>query len=209
MGNLPPEINQEGARKDLEEIQAVFDSFGVRLFLTYGALLGIYRDKNFIPYDDDIDLCVIDEIDYKTRKQIGQRLEDIGYTPQPIAFKVVGRMEQSEPGYNGDNETGIIVCQKRIRTTIFFFKRENCPIHGEDYTCFPKLGSGRLIFTPAHFFDKPNTIKFKGKKYLTPNPIKGYLEFMYGKDWKKPIKGKHAPQWEQAHQGMINTPNYE
>lgn len=208
MATLPEEISLEGARKDLEEIQAVFDKYGVRLFLTYGALLGIYRSGDFIPHDDDIDLCVIDEINYETRKRIGHTLADIGYEPQPIAFNVYGRFEQSEPGYNGDAESGIIVCQKRIRTTLFFFKREPCPIHGEDYVCFPKLGSGRLIHTPAHFFDKPDTIKFKGNKYLTPSPIKEYLTFMYGEDWKKPIKGKHAPQWHNQHD-WPNTPNYE
>lgn len=207
MDRLPEEISLEGARLDLEEIQKVFDKYGVRLFLTYGALLGIYRGGDFIPHDDDIDLCIIDEIDYETRKKIGHTLQDLGYTPQGIVFNVFGRMEPAENGYNGDGETGIIVCQKRIRTTLFFFKREPCPIHGEDYTCWPKYGSGRLIFTPAHFFDKPDTIKFKGKKYLTPSPIKEYLTFMYGEDWKKPIKGKHAPQWGAAHPGMENTNN--
>jgi len=207
MDTLPEEINLEGARKDLEEIKQVFDLFGVRLFLTYGALLGIYRDKNFIKYDDDIDLCIIDEIDYETRKKIGHKLQDIGYGPQPIAFNVYGRLERSEDGYNGDGESGIIVCQKRIRTTLFFFKRETCPIHGEDYSCFPKYGSGRLIFTPAHFFDNATTLKFKGNTYLTPGPIKEYLAFMYGEDWKKPIKGKHAPQWSQAHPNLINRNN--
>lgn len=206
MERLPETIGLEEARKDLEEIQQVFDKFGVRLFLTYGALLGIYRSGDFIPHDDDIDLCIVDEIDYKTRKQIGHLLEDIGYSRQDILFKVYNRMELSEQGYNGDAESGIIVCQKRIRTTLFFFKREKCPIHGEDYVCYPKMGSPKLIYTPAHFFDKPDTIKFKGKKYLTPSPIKDYLTFTYGKDWKKPIKGKHAPKWYEDHD-WDNEPN--
>ena len=207
MATLPEEINLEGARKDLEEIQKVFDKFGVRLFLTYGALLGIHRQGNFIPHDDDIDLSIIDPIDYQTRKKIGHTLQDIGYEVQPISFNICGRFEVAENGYNGDKETGIIVCQKRIRTTLFFFKLEDCPIHGQDYTCWPKYGSGRLIFTPAHFFEKPGTLKFKGKKYLTPSPIDEYLHFMYGADWKTPIKGKHAPQWVEAHPNMDNTLN--
>lgn len=210
MGFLPPEITQEGARKDLEDIQKVFDAFGVRLFLTYGALLGIYRDGNFIPYDDDIDLCIVDEIDYKTRKDIGWALINIGFIPQMfgtpqdpqfMAFRVYNRMEQSVPGYNGDEHSGIITCQRNIRVTLFFFKEEECDIHGRDMTCVPMYKGTKLIFTPAHFFDKPGTIKFRGKKYLTPSPVKDYLKFMYGDDWKKPIKGKHAPQWSEAHPG--------
>lgn len=199
---LPPEITREGARKDLEDIQKVFDSFGVPLFLTYGALLGIYRDGDFIKYDDDIDLCVTAPIDYKTRKQIGWRLRDIGFTPQPISFKLYDDWDPSIMGYNGDEHSGIIVCQRNIRVTLFFFGEEQCPVHGRDMTCVPFYKGTRLIFTPAHFFDKPGTIKYKGKKYLTPSPIKEYMEFMYGKDWKKPIKGKHAPQWTGAHPGL-------
>ena len=216
MVSLPATITREGAREDLELIQKVFDSFNVPIFLTYGALLGIYRDGDFIQYDDDIDLCVTAKIDYKTRKDIGWALTNLGFLPQVfreegeelfMSFNVFGRMETAETGYNGDGETGIITCQRKIRTTIFFFKDELCPIHGRDMTCFPKYGSVRLIFTPAHFFDKPDTIKFKGKKYLTPSPIKDYLKFMYGDDWKKPIKGKHAPQWGQGHPGMANSTN--
>lgn len=199
MDTLPETISLEGAREDLEEIKQVFDKYGVRLFLTYGALLGIYRGGDFIPHDDDIDLCIIDPIDFETRKKIGHTLADLGYGWQPILFSVAGRYEQAEPGYNGDGETGIIVCQKRIRTTLFFFKREECPIHGEDYTCWPKYGAPRLIHTPARFFDNPSEIKFKGNTYLTPGPIKEYLVYMYGEDWKKPIKGKHAPQWGDEH----------
>jgi lipopolysaccharide cholinephosphotransferase len=205
MGTLPPEISQEGALADLREIKKVFDHFGVRLFLTYGALLGIVRQKNFIPYDDDIDLCIVDPISFETRKRIGNALLDIGYTPQPIAFRVYDRLEAAEPGYNGDEFSGIIVCQKRIRTTLFFFGKEYCPFHGRCMVCHPKLGSGRLIHTPAHFFDTAGTIKFKGDTYLTPTPVNEYLTYMYG-NWKVPVKGKHAPQWQEEHPDIANVP---
>lgn len=196
---LPAEITKEGARKDLEDIQKVFDSLGVRLFLTYGALLGIYRNGDFIPYDDDIDLCIVDTIDYQTRKQIGFKLKDIGFTKQNILFKIYDHWEESVEGYNGGETSGIIVCQRNIRVTLFFFGEEECPIHGKEMVCVPLHHGTRLIHTPSHFFEKPDTIKYKGKKYLTPSPIKDYLTYMYGEDWKKPIKGKHAPQWVSQH----------
>lgn len=37
-----------------------FTSMGVQAFLTFGTLLGAYRDKGFIAYDPDVDLGVID-----------------------------------------------------------------------------------------------------------------------------------------------------
>lgn len=204
MGTLPPELVREEARLDLEGIARIFESHKVPFFLTYGALLGIVRDGDFIKYDDDIDLVVTEQITYEKRKLIGNTLLDLGYTPQPIAFRVYGRLEASEPGYNGDAHSGIIVCQKRIRTTIFFFGQEDCHIHGSCHVCHPKLGSPRLISTPSKFFEKTELVRYKGLYYNAPSPVKEYLEYTYGKDWKKPIKGKHAPKWVDQHPAMPN-----
>ena len=37
-----------------------FSSMGVKAFLSFGTLLGAYRDKGFIAYDPDVDLGVLD-----------------------------------------------------------------------------------------------------------------------------------------------------
>lgn len=37
-----------------------FNSMGVKAFLSFGTLLGAYRDKGFIAYDPDVDLGVLD-----------------------------------------------------------------------------------------------------------------------------------------------------
>lgn len=192
------EFNTKDAFIDLCEIKKVFDSFGVKFFVSYGACLGWIRDKDFIKYDDDIDLVVVEKIDYKTRKDIGYKLLQLGFETQPIAFNVCGRLEPVEPGYNGDNETGVIVCHKRINTTIFFFKEEDCPQHGKEMVCIPKYAGKKLICSPSKFYEKGEIFKFKGEKFLLPSPVKEYLTFTYG-DWKIKVKGKHALQYEKYH----------
>jgi hypothetical protein len=185
---------------DMQEIQAVFNSFGVRLILVYGALLGHYRDKNFLPGDDDVDFCVIDKIDLQTRKHIGWVLFDLGYEPQPIAFNVFGRHEASVPGYNGDAESGIIVCQKNFKFTIFFFKEEQCPQHGSEYVCIPMLGAMKLISTPARFYDKLEQIKIGKGKYLIPSPIEDYLADTYFNNWQDRSDRRHGLLYTQQHE---------
>jgi hypothetical protein len=182
------EVSTTNKIKDIKDILSVFKKYGVKVYLSYGVLLGAVRDKDFIPWDDDADFDVIDKVDYQTRKAIGWTLIDLGFRPQPISFNIFGRMEPSEVGYNGDGETGIIVCERNFAFSIFFYKQE-----GNNYECYPKLGAPRLIGIPAKFYDSPTILKFKGLTFNTPAPHKEYLAYVYGHDWKTPIKELHAP----------------
>lgn len=192
-------LNEELAIRDLKLVKSVFDKFGIKIIIGYGALLGWYRDKKFLPGEDDIDLIVIDKIDFQTRKKIGWSLYDIGFEPQPITFNVFGRMELQEPGYNGDGETGIIVCKKNIKFTIFFFKETYCATHGEEYVCVPKLGALNLISTPTRFYKKLDTIKIGKDKYYCPFPIKDYLSFTYFDNWKDKNDRRHGETYYEMH----------
>jgi hypothetical protein len=111
-GSTKEGYNTKKVLEEMKLIQRVFDKHGVRLILTYGLLLGLYRDKKMLPDDDDVDYCVIDKIDLKTRKAIAHDLYDLGFMPQEILFNTFGKMEPIDPFYSGDEKTGIIVCQK-------------------------------------------------------------------------------------------------
>lgn len=201
MGNVDVNHNIPSSviMKDLEAVLDVFKRHNVRAFLSFGAVLGGTREKDFIKWDDDIDLDVIDKCDYQTRKSIGWMLYDMGFNPQPISFNVFGRLEPSEIGYNGDGETGIIVCERNFKFSIFFYKEEDCSLHGKEMVCTPKLGAVKLICMPARFYDAPGEVKLHGKRFMTPGSVKDYLEYVYG-DWKKPIKeGGHAKQYHALH----------
>lgn len=185
------EFDKKQILKDLEDVQKVFDQHGVKFVMTYGVLLGWHRDGDFLPGDDDVDVSVIDPVDLKTKKKIGWMLYDLGFKPQHITYNVFGRMEPQEPAYNGDENTGAIVCQRYFKFTIFFFEKKPCDMHGEEYVCTPKLGALKLISTPTRFFKKLGKIKVGKKTYPAPTPIEEYLEFTYG-DWKNPMDRRHA-----------------
>lgn len=184
-------FNKEGALKDLKIIKEVFEKQGVKFFLAYGTCLGAVRDKDFIEWDDDIDLGVIEPLTLKKKKEIGWMLYDLGFNPQQLTFNVFGRMELVEPGYNGTEKTGIMVIEKNVHITIFFFHKEK-----EEYLCAPRIGAKVLIGSPTKFYDKLETIKFKGDNYLTPSPVKDYLEFTYT-NWEKPNKTEHGKLYNE------------
>lgn len=185
--------------EDLETIQKIFDKYGVRLIIGYGVLLGFYRDGKPLPEDDDVDICVIDKIDLKTRKDIGWDLFNVGFQTQEILFNVFGRMEPVEPIYSGTEETGIIVCERNFKFTIFFFKEEECPMHGMEYVCIPKLGALKLISTPSKFYKKLDKVKIGRHKYLCPSPIKDYLAFTYFNNWKDKTDRRHGLLYPELH----------
>jgi len=192
-------MDKELAIKDLLEVKQVFDYYKVPFLLAYGTLLGAYRDKDFLPEDNDIDLVVIEPISYKMRKDIGWSLYNLGFNVPDMAFNVFNRMEPVEIGYNGDEKTGIICCEKNVEFSIFFFYKEMCNRHGEEYVCIPKMGALKLISSPTKFYKKLDTIKFYKHKFLTPSPIKDYLEFTY-KDWKNPLARDHGLTYFEMHQ---------
>jgi hypothetical protein len=194
--------------KDLETVKSIFDKHGVRLVLVYGALLGHYRDGKFLPGDDDVDLAVIDKVSFKTRKDIGWDLYNLGFEPQQIGFNVFGRMEPSEIGYNGDEETGIIVCERNFKFSIFFFKEEDCGTHGKEFVCVPKLGALKLIATPCKYYKTLGEIKINKTKYLVPTPTDEYLKFTYG-DWKDKSLRNHGQTYFEMHPEHIESINIE
>lgn len=195
----------KGVYDDLELIKEVFDKFGVQFRIVYGLLLGMYRDGSPLPDDDDIDLAVVDEIDFKTRKEIGWALLELGFQPQPIAFNVFGRLEPSEPGYNGDGETGIIVCERNFKFTIFFFTPELCAVHKEyEMVCRARMGAPNLIMIPQRFFTGENgevwdEIKINKKYYGTPAPIEDYLNYSYFGNYKDKKDRRHSPLFNEQH----------
>jgi len=89
------EVQARRMRKDgvmmLKAADEVFTQMGVRAFLTYGCLLGAYREHGFISYDPDIDLGVLeDELPADLHERMGNagfhllRQNYIGSTGQVV-----------------------------------------------------------------------------------------------------------------------------
>lgn len=60
-GNEALEKVQSTLWEILLQVDSIFEKNDIRYFLSYGTLLGAVRHKGFIPWDDDLDICVFEE----------------------------------------------------------------------------------------------------------------------------------------------------
>ena len=169
-------MNLDHAKKDLKTIKNLLDSLKVRFTLAYGTCLGAYRDKEFLPGDDDIDLAITDKVPLEMRKRIATDLMDLGFKKQDMFWVVEGKKLDNVPYYQGTEKTGIIVLERYVKITLFFFYDD-----GKEMICIPH--GMPLISSLSKFYKKLDEIKFKGDKYLIPSPVEDYLAYTY-RDWK-------------------------
>lgn len=92
---------QNGSFEVLKKIKEIFDKNGWKYYLAFGTLLGAIRHEGFIPWDDDIDVCVPRE-DYECfikycidKKEELKPFELIHYSTNPKYIYPIARFSDS------------------------------------------------------------------------------------------------------------------
>lgn len=85
-------------------------SLGIKAFLTYGALLGAYRDHGFISYDPDIDLGILSD---EAKEEMHETMRKAGFALMK-QIVVAGSGQVAEETY----------IYKKLHLDIFFYMSE-------------------------------------------------------------------------------------
>ena len=144
-------------------VDACLKHFGLRSWLCFGTALGLYRDGNFIPWDDDIDIQVVAD-------EFEDKIDDI----QEYLIKqgcVVRSVKRSS-----NSKMSIFVNGVKLQ------------IQGINETPdLPNMVQMKLFKYPKKFYyETCQDIVFAGRKFCLPGPPDEYLTFCYGKDWNVP-----------------------
>lgn len=166
-------FDKEKAGIMLKNLKEVLLEHDIHFCLNFGTLLGAIRDHDFIPHDYDIDLSMHE----KYKKTFISSLPEL-------------------------RERGIILCG-HYKGNIFnlYYDGIICDIDIVYDMIFPySLRYYRLLEKcyPKFYTKETEWIDFMGDKYEVPKNPERFLQYMYGKNWRIPQKGKHArlfPHW--------------
>ena len=155
----------QNAEKILLEIKELMDELDVIFFLRHGTCLGAVRDKQLIPWDDDLDIGSI----------IGRNgLDEKSFNETVDKFKIASfKAEVNESSFHIGVE----------------LSKQGIPI---DWTCY-KILDGSIYQYPAvkipiELYDDLKSISFLGTTFFVPNPPEKYLSLKYGSEWYIPKK---------------------
>ena len=143
----------------------ILDKLNIKYFLLGGVLLGAVRNKGFIKWDWDVELCVLsDELTNKFDKlclDISEKnFTILNYDRNPSKFKIdiKGKLSKEITKYT---------------------------IMGWNHDTKKKIFWRKTLKIPDHYLINMTQIELFNKLHFAPYPTEKYLEYQYG-DWKTP-----------------------
>jgi len=156
------QLDRSVSRSNLLDFRQLLNHNQVLFGIIFGTLLGAVRDGDFISYDDDTDVFILDE----NREKILALLFDL----RKIGFEVA-RYENSL----------LSIIRNNDYIDIYFFRKN---ILGN------RVCNGDSL-SPKHL-ESFGSINFLGVLFNTPNKYISFLEKAYGKDWRVAKKNAPA-----------------
>jgi hypothetical protein len=173
----------------LKAADKVFTQMNVRAFLTYGALLGAYREHGFISYDPDIDLGVLET---ELPADLHEQMEQAGFhLIRQNYIGATGKVVEETYEYH------------KIHLDIFIYMRE-----GEDfYSVIQRRHETKewkeanatdgfpcdRSYVPACNFERRD---FLGLQIYMPVDTDGWLRAIYSDSYMTPVKNWTAKDYK-------------
>jgi len=173
------------ARRMLLDTTEILNAGGVCYFLDAGALLGIVRDGDLIPWDDDLDISIpVTELPKLRKLYFKLRTRGWRVTEDSV-------MPVNWPVWRKDDPRSIKI---RNRNILFFGRGRivmDVTLTYKHAGFYWRGAMGKIWRIPGQYYDRHDLIEYAGKQIRIPYRVEQYLTFLYG-DWKIPNKD-HDP----------------
>ncbi len=168
---------RELARVMLEWVDDRLKQAGIPYYVDHGTLLGLIRDGDLLPWDDDLDLSVPAAFTEATLNavQAGRsalpHANDLAWTAETIVDSDLNRIYGVILSYKEKNRLEL----RKFAVSLWFM--------------FPQDGQIRQYINsaPEPFFAGHDEWAYRGRSYPIPKQARDYLEFHYG-SWQVPVK---------------------
>ncbi len=164
------------ARQALLFVVNMLEDENITYFIDHGTLLGVVRDGDLIPWDDDIDLSIEEKdmnraIDIVKKNVLRMPMANVLKWNATVYYKEKDIPTKILLAYNDDNEEDYKIFPISIESFIF----ENGQAIQE------------LSYSKDYHFKNNEYILYYEKEISVPYDYTKYLEIHYG-DWEKPKK---------------------
>ena len=206
--------------KMLKEVQRIFDEIGVSYFAVGGTLLGAYKSHSFIPWDDDVDLCVFEEDYDRAIKELMKQLPSwilvqCKETEKKYFHgwvKIRDKNSKVFPDKDGYECSGVWIDIYKVRNVKFKEKEYVICKEHKDYLNRRYLSNGitksemRQRIRKSHLNSK--LLLYKIKSILSINKRKVYMiwsasKVVIEKEWVFPLK---KIKFEDTYVWSLNLP---
>ncbi len=158
------------AEKIIIEITDFLRKESIKHTVSYGTLLGIYRDEGIIPWDTDIDIAIFELIREEKVCKIQAHLKALFPSLSPWS------------SYALLNQKDTSICRGyKIKNKNFHIDLGYTIKQGDFWNDF-------ISKIPYCYFDKLKDFTFKQSQLSVPFDTEGYLTYLYGRDWSIPKK---------------------
>jgi phosphorylcholine metabolism protein LicD len=190
------EKNREDAIRVLQIVIDTLKAHNIEYYLDFGTLIGAIRDKGLIPWDDDIDISLLNEEDYSKIPQVlkeikrKHRLRTYLFTFEASTKKLKARGKKIyQESINFTSNTNYQVAKVRTNNYFIFGRGNTCIDIFFKYTHKDNIfwmAYGQVNSVPTSCFnDELVEIDFCGIKCTIPKEYNEYLAYKYG-DWMTP-----------------------
>lgn len=163
----------------LKNVTAILEKHGIRYWLDFGTLLGIIRQGELLPWDEDADICIHGD-DLNKFNAIKRKF--------PLRYRMSYRYDYSNrlPG-----KLRVVKIKYWYKKYFRLFNIRELHLDVfikykiDDYYYW--IGSNALKRVKAQYHDHLDTIIWDNQKFFIPSDVDNYLTDLFG-DWKTPVQ---------------------